>query len=91
FVPSAPPADISATFRLTGRRLPQPAGRLDFELAPGSFDGKPLGGRGMLVVDGRRLADADLALTLAGNRIEARGRYGRPGDALALRVDAPAL
>jgi translocation and assembly module TamB len=37
------------------------------------------------------LTRGNLALDLAGNRLTARGRYGRPGDALELHVDAPAL
>ena len=50
-----------------------------------------LGGRAALELDGSRLADADVALDLAGNRLLAKGRYGRPGDGLALNLDAPQL
>ena len=91
FFRTAPAADINADFRLAGRRQPQLAGQLAFDLASSSVAGRPLAGRGRLDVDGQRLAAADLSLSLAGNRLGASGRYGRPGDALALHLDAPAL
>lgn len=91
FVVTAPPADLNTRFRLSGRRLPQLAGRVDFDLAPSTLEGKPLAGQGQLAIDGRRLTDADVALTLAGNRLSAKGRYGRAGDALAVDIDASQL
>ena len=91
FVSSAPAAQLNTRFSLKGQRLPQLAGQLDFELAPSTFEGKPLAGKGELRLDGSRLAHADLALEIAGNRLSAKGRYGKPGDALDVHLDAPSL
>ncbi|MBS0357433.1 MAG: translocation/assembly module TamB domain-containing protein [Proteobacteria bacterium] len=91
FTTRAPAADLNARFDASGRRLPTLAGRLGFELLPSRLEGKPLVGKGEVVVDGQRIANADVNLDLAGNRLSAQGRYGKPGDALALHVDAPAL
>ena len=91
FTTRAPAADLNARFDASGRRLPTLAGRLGFELLPSRLESKPLVGKGELAVDGQRIASADVNLDLAGNRLSAQGRYGRPGDALALHVDAPAL
>ena len=91
FVATAPPADLSARFSATGQRTPQLAGKLQFALAPSTLEGKALAGKGDLALDGTRLVDVDLALDLAGNRLSAKGRYGKPGDALDLHLDAPAL
>lgn len=91
FVASAPPADLNARFSAAGRRAPQLAATLKLDLAPSTLEGKPLAGRAALALDGSRLADADVALDLAGNRLVAKGRYGRPGDGLALNLDAPQL
>ena len=91
FVTTALPADLNTRFTLKGRRAPQLAARLDFDLAPSNLEGKPLAGRGVLAIDGKHLTDADVSLTLAGNRLAAKGRYGKPGDALDLNLDAPAL
>ena len=91
FVATAPAADLNTRFSLSGQRQPRLAGKLAFDLAPSSLDGKPLAGKGVLAVDGVRLADADLSLEMAGNRLSAKGRYGKPGDALSVHLDAPAL
>ena len=52
---------------------------------------RPLAGKGVLRVQAGRVADADIALDLAGNRLSANGAFGKPGDALAFVLDAPAL
>lgn len=91
FLTSAPAADLNTRFEARGHRLPSLAGRFGFELLPSRLDGKPLVGKGELAVDGQRIAQADVNLDLAGNHLSAQGRYGKPGDALALHVDAPAL
>lgn len=91
FVVTAPPADLNTRFSVAGQRVPRLAGKLQFELAPSTLEGKPLAGKGELALDGNYLAAADLTLDLAGNRLSAKGRYGKPGDALDLHLDAPAL
>lgn len=91
FVATAPPADLNARFEASGQRLPQLAGGLNFELSPSQLEGKPLVGKGELAIDGTVLTRSDLKLDLAGNRLTAQGRYGRPGDSLAFHLDAPAL
>lgn len=91
FVASAPPADLNARFGANGRLQPQLAARLNLELAPSTLEGKPLAGKAALEIDGSRLADADVALELAGNQLIAKGRYGRPGDGLSINLDAPKL
>ena len=91
FVTTAPPADLNARFTLHGQREPRLAGRLEFELAPSQLEGKPLAGKGELAVDGTLLTHGKLALDLAGNRLTAEGRYGRPEDAFEVHLDAPAL
>lgn len=91
FVVTAPPADLNTRFSVAGQRVPRLAGKLQFELAPSTLGGKPLAGKGELALDGNYLAAADLILDLAGNRLSAKGRYGKPGDALDLHLDAPAL
>ncbi|WP_079433247.1 translocation/assembly module TamB domain-containing protein [Zoogloea sp. LCSB751] len=91
FVTRAPAADLNTRFDASGRRQPTLVGRVGFELLPSRLEGKPLLGKGELAIDGQRIANADVNLDLAGNRLSAQGRYGKPGDALALHVDAPVL
>jgi translocation and assembly module TamB len=42
-------------------------------------------------LSGQRVTQADADLRLGANRLTARGAYGRPGDALAVTLDAPKL
>ena len=91
FFTEAPAADLTLDLEARGRRSPQMAATLSFQLAPSTLEGRPLVGHGTLAVDGRRLSDADLTLAVAANRLSARGRYGAPGDALDLHLEAPDL
>lgn len=89
----SPKASLTADLSASGSLPPQgdPIARVRFALGDSRLDGKPLAGRGVLAIDGSRVHDADVDLDLAGNRVQARGAFGRPGDEIVLRVDAPAL
>lgn len=91
FVSTAPAADLNARFTAHGTLDPHLAGRFSFELAPSRVEGKALAGKGDLALNGPLLTALDLALDLAGNRLVAKGRYGKPGDSLEVHLDAPAL
>lgn len=94
FIADAPPArmnvDIDASGDLPAEGLPQ-AAQLDFRIADSRFRGQPLSGEGKLRVAGERLPEVAVLLQLGRNRVDARGAWGAPGDALALKLDAPAL
>lgn len=95
YIASAPRARLNATLSARGTLPEQAAGlraQLRFALGNDSrLDGRPLSGQGRIELVEQRIADADVDLNLAGNRVFARGAFGRRGDALALRVDAPRL
>jgi translocation and assembly module TamB len=75
---------------LTARGELEPAWRaaVRFTLADSRFRGAPLAGSGTFDASPRGVRDADATVTLGANRFAAKGGYGRPGDALALDVDA---
>lgn len=95
YIASAPRARLHATLSARGTLPEQAAGlraQLRFALGNDSrLDGRPLSGQGRIELIEQRVADADVDLNLAGNRVFARGAFGRRGDALALRIDAPRL
>ncbi|NTV12133.1 MAG: hypothetical protein HGA47_15385, partial [Zoogloea sp.] len=91
FFSSLPSADINSRFGLRGQLAPQLAAALDVQLDPSRLEGRPLSGGGQLALAGKTISRAQLAFEVAGNRLSADGRYGRPGDVLKLVVDAPAL
>ncbi len=55
------------------------------------LEGRALGGAGRVVLEGERLAAADVAIELAGNGLTARGAWGGRGDRLAVAFDGRAL
>lgn len=86
-----PKAALNADFSANGVMQPELAASLEFDLHDSRFDGKPLRGRGSVSVTPRRLAQADVALDLAGNTLVANGAFGEPQDRLRFRIDAPRL
>ncbi|MEW6120749.1 MAG: translocation/assembly module TamB domain-containing protein [Pseudomonadota bacterium] len=70
-----------------------PALLLDAQLSlpPGELEGRPVRGQGTLRYADAHLARADVDLDLAGNRLQARGAWGRAGDRLTWDIAAPAL
>lgn len=88
---SLPRARVSAEFEAGGDLKPQPDASLRFALHDSVVGGQALAGRGKLQVAPGRIASSDVSLDLTGNRLEAQGAFGRPGDVLTLRLDAPKL
>ncbi|HET7633544.1 MAG TPA: translocation/assembly module TamB domain-containing protein [Burkholderiales bacterium] len=77
-------ADLSANGSLGGGI----AANARFTLRKSSIGGQPLAGHGELAATSDRLERSDIALDLGGNRVTAKGAFGKPGDKLAVAVDA---
>lgn len=88
---AVPRARLNADLDAHGELKPKPLVNAEFSLKDSQFDGKPLAGRGKLQLLAERLAQADLALDLAGNRATAQGAFGAPGDRLNVAIDAAKL
>ena len=86
-----PVARLNARGEASGALAPQLRVNLDFSLPPGELEGRPVSGRGKLRIENRHVAEADVALDLAGNIAKLKGAYGRAGDRLSWNIDAPAL
>ncbi|MGB0129065.1 MAG: hypothetical protein WBP72_15600, partial [Rhodocyclaceae bacterium] len=86
-----PRAALNADLSARGDLKPKPVVDGQFSLVDSQFDGKPIAGRGRVRLLADRLAQADVALDLAGNRATAQGAFGLPGDRLNVTVDAPRL
>ncbi|MCK0509266.1 translocation/assembly module TamB domain-containing protein [Aromatoleum anaerobium] len=87
----APAASLNMSFELRGELGERRRFDARWQLQPSRLEGRPLSGGGHVVIDGERLADSDLDLTLAGNRVQVKGAWGGRGDELEIDVDAPAL
>lgn len=93
-VPTAPSArlnlDLKADATLPPTGLPQQA-TVDFRIPDSVLEGLPLSGDGRVRLEGQRLPELRLALSVAGNALEASGALGAASDSLAVRLDAPKL
>lgn len=90
-VAGAPAADVHLDFDADGVLAEEPSFNVAWQFAPSTLDGRALGGKGRVTLAGERVAEADVALTLAGNTLNANGAWGRAGDTLEVDLDAPAL
>ncbi len=92
FDPSAfgdfPSGSLNGNFTATGALAPQWAARVNVTLAePSKFRGAPLAGGARFDVSEQRIADADVALRLGANRLNAKGNFGNAGDRLTWNID----
>ncbi|CAI08504.1 translocation/assembly module TamB domain-containing protein [Aromatoleum aromaticum] len=87
----APAASLNMSFDLRGELGERRRFDARWQLQPSRLESRPLSGGGHVVIDGERLVDSDLDLTLAGNRVQVKGAWGERGDELEIDVDAPAL
>ena len=86
--PDGPQADLNFDFAADGTLADTPSLRLSWQFRPSQVDGRAIGGKGRIALDGQRLVDGDVLLDVAGNAVTARGAWGQPGDAVEFEIDA---
>lgn len=86
---------LNMKLALTGNWSPELAGTLDYRFEESRFNRQPVDGKGR--IEFTQLPSSTIAivsaadLQIGSNRIQAHGKYGKPGDALTLQITAPAL
>ncbi|MGL6070862.1 translocation/assembly module TamB domain-containing protein, partial [Craterilacuibacter sp.] len=86
-----PSGSINAKLKLDASLADAPQGTLSLMLTPSQLSGAPLSGRAAALWQADRLARLDALLLLGGNRLEAKGAYGKAGDKLQLALQADNL
>ena len=86
-----PAARINARLNARGALGNQPVIDARFALQDSVFGKHPLSGDGTLKLEWPTLQAAEIHLALAGNRLDVRGAFGRPGDHLLIDIDAQRL
>lgn len=86
-----PQGRLNARGEASGALAPSPMLDVRLSLPPGELEGRPVRGQATLRYADEHLAAADADLDLAGNRVRAKGAWGRAGDRLDWDIDAPAL
>lgn len=83
--------DLNFTFTTQGTLEGGVAGEARVAIAPSTLAQLPAGGRIEVSGDLRRIAAADIDVTLGESRLAAKGSFGRPGDAMDVIIHAPNL
>ena len=86
-----PQGRLNVRGEASGAFAPSPMLDVRLSLPPGELEGRPVHGQATLRYADEHLATADADLELAGNRVRAKGAWGRAGDRLDWDIDAPAL
>ncbi|GAC1328609.1 MAG: translocation/assembly module TamB domain-containing protein [Collimonas sp.] len=89
--PQATTANINMDIDASGNLAPELKLKLKFFIKDSRYDQLPMTGNGVLNLAGTRLLPSDVALSVAGNEVLAKGSFGAAGDRLDLKVDAPRL
>ena len=87
----APAAELNLGLDAQGRLDPEPEAQVAYRFAPSQLMGHALAGEGRAHLALQRISDAELWLSLAGNRVDASGAWGHEGDRLAIDANAGAL
>ncbi len=90
FVKSAK-GDLNFAFSTEGTLDGGIAGAAKVAIAPSTLAQLPAGGRIDVSGDARRIASADVDVTLGEARVTAKGAFGRSGDAMDVTLHAPNL
>ena len=89
--PGWPKGDINADLRLSGHWSTATLADLALNLRPSQLNGAALAGQLQLRLNGLRLENIKADLNLAGNTLLANGAWGRAGDRVYARIQAPDL
>ncbi len=89
--PQATTANINMDIDASGNLAPELKLKLKFIIKDSRYDQLPMTGNGVLNLAGMRLLPSDVALSVAGNEVLAKGSFGAAGDRLDLKIDAPQL
>jgi translocation and assembly module TamB len=85
-----PAGSLSGSLAASGRLEPRQID-LKWALRDSLLYGRSLRSEGAARIVGERVTQAEADVRLGANRLTARGAYGRPGDELALALEAPRL
>ena len=83
---SAPQGEINARVRAKGIFSPAIAGELNVEGLDGRLAGLALSGHASVSGEEKRIAKADVSMTLGGSTLDAKGALGRTGDAMDVKL-----
>lgn len=87
----APRSDLNARLEVAGALAPQANGMLRYTIGNSQLAGQPVSGSGQIGFSGMTRFKGEAGLQLGGNRLNARGGFGSPGERLEVDIAAPVL
>ncbi len=84
-----PASNLNSKIALNGKLSPKASGTLRYLFKDSHINQQPVTGDGTLSFQQPTHLDGDAKLQLGLNKLSIKGRFGRPGDALNVRVSAP--
>lgn len=86
-----PQGELNAAFDISGHLTPAWQANAAFTIRPSRLAGHALSGSGKLAADAAHISKAEALLEMGRNRARIAGAFGKPGDQMAWRIDAPDL
>ncbi|WAW11181.1 translocation/assembly module TamB domain-containing protein [Oxalobacter vibrioformis] len=86
-----PSSEINATIAAKGHLSPEWHAAINYALQPSRFLDNPLTGKGRFTVTATALRDVEVLLALGPNSFNANGAFGKAGESLRWKLDAPKL
>jgi translocation and assembly module TamB len=83
--------DLNFDFVASGALEPALSGDLRLELAQSRLSDLPATGTIRIAGDAKRISNADVRVALGDSRVQAKGAFGRPGDAMDVAIQSPNL
>jgi translocation and assembly module TamB len=83
--------DLNFAFTTNGTLEGGVSGQVKVDIAPSTLGTQPASGRINVAGDAKRISSADVAIAIGEGRLEAKGAFGRAGDAMDISFRAPNL
>ncbi|MGE5616358.1 MAG: hypothetical protein ACM3X5_05535, partial [Bacillota bacterium] len=86
---NGPSSDINAAFVASGNLSPAFSGDVKLDIAQSRWAGHPASGRVAFSAEPQRIRSADAHVVVGDAHLDARGSFGRAGDAMQVALHAP--
>ncbi len=87
----APESSLNTKLSLTGSLSPELSARLDYQFGESHFNRQPVTGKGRITFEQPLALTSKADFQVGSNQVKISGKFGKPGDALALNIAAPSL
>ncbi|WP_177166649.1 translocation/assembly module TamB domain-containing protein [Nitrosomonas sp. Nm51] len=84
-------SNLNTRIDISGSLSPELSAVLDYQFEKSHLNHQPVTGTGQIAFQAPLFIDSKAAFQIGSNQMNIDGKFGKPGDALALRITAPSL